>query len=119
MTSILNVPSPTSAPRQKSIDVSDLFLTRFTPPWSRPASLPAYNWRMWVLNQPVAVVCRETLIANLLALDWKITPVDSKYKEELDPTIKYYTKLLKGGGNYSGLSLDFSGSNSSNNYREW
>ena len=109
MTSILNVPQPTGAPRQKSIDVSDLFLTRFTPPWSRPASLPAYNWRMWVLNQPVAVVCRETLIANLLALDWKITPTDSKYKEELDPTVKYYTKLFKNGGNYTGLSLDFSG----------
>lgn len=109
MTSILNVPMPTSAPRQKSIDISDLFLTRFTPPWSRPASLPAYNWRMWVLNQPVAIVCRETLIANLLALDWKITPVNSKYKEELEPTIKYYTKLLKMGGQYPGLGLDFSG----------
>lgn len=111
MTTILNVPQPSPArnPRQKSVDASDLFLTRFTPPWSRPASLPAYNWRMWVLNQPVAVVCRETLIANLLALDWKITPVNSKYKEELEPTIKYYTKLLKNGGEYAGLGLDFSG----------
>lgn len=111
MTSILNVPQPTPArnPRQKSVDASDLFLTRFTPPWSRPASLPANSWRMWVLNQPVAVVCRETLIANLLALDWKITPVNSKYKEELEPTIKYYTKLFKNGGEYAGLGLDFSG----------
>lgn len=109
MTSILNVPVPTQARGQKSIDISDLFLTRFTPPWSRPASLPAVSWRMWVLNQPVAVVCRETLIANLLALDWKITPVDSKYKEELEPTIRYYTKLFKNGGNYPGLGLDFSG----------
>src|SRR5512147_1484416 len=99
MTSILNVPQPTHAsnPRQKSIDISDLFLTRFTPPWSRPSSLPAYAWRMWVLNQPVAIVCRETLIASLLSLDWKITPVNSKYKEELEPTSKYYTRLLKNG----------------------
>ena len=109
MASILNVPTPTSAPRQKSIDVSDLFLTRFTAPWSRPSSLPANAWRMWVLNQPVAVVCRETLIANLLALDWKITPVNSNYKEELDPTIRYYTKLLSNGGDYPGLGLDFAG----------
>lgn len=111
MTSIVNVPLPTKErnPRQKSIDVSDLFLTRFTPPWSRPASLPANVWRAWVLNQPVAIVCRETLIANLISLDWKITPVDSKYKEELEATIKYYTKLFKNGGDYLGLGLDFSG----------
>ena len=109
MTSILNVPVPNKEPRQKSIDISDLFLTRFTPPWSRPASLPANMWRAWVLNQPVAIVCRETLIANLLSLDWKITPRESKYKEELEPTIKYYTKLFSHGGEYSGLGLDFGG----------
>jgi hypothetical protein len=109
MTTIFNVPQPSSAPRQKSIDISDLFLTRFTPPWSRPSSLPAASWRGWVLNQSVAIVCRETLIANLLALDWKITPVNSKYKEELEPTVKYYTKLFKKGGEYTGLGLDFSG----------
>jgi hypothetical protein len=109
MTSIINVPVPNKEPRQKSIDVSDLFLTRFTPPWARPASLPANVWRAWVLNQPVAVVCRETLIATLLSLDWKITPRDSKYKEELEPTIKHYTKLLTRGGEYAGLQLDFAG----------
>jgi hypothetical protein len=107
--SILNVPVPTSAPHQKSIDVSDSFLTRFTPPWSRPASLPANAWRSWVLNQPVAVVCRETLIASLVSLDWKITPRNSKYKEELEPTIRYYTKVFTNGGEYPGLGLDFAG----------
>ena len=109
MASIISVPVPSQARGQKSIDTSDLFLTRFTLPWARPSSLPAQVWRMWVLNQPVAIVCRETLIANLLALDWKITPVNSNYKEELDPTIRYYTKLLKDGGSYPGLGLDFSG----------
>lgn len=109
MPSILQIPQPNKEPRQKSIDISDLFLTRVTPPWSRPASLPAYTWRMWVLNQPVAVVCRETLIANLLALDWKITPRNSKYKEELDATVRYYSRLFERGGDYAGLGLDFSG----------
>lgn len=111
MASILNVPAPSkeTRPRQKSIDVSDLFLTRFTPPWSRPSTLPANSWRAWVLNQPVAIVCRETLVANLLGLDWKITPINSKYKEELEPTVRYYTKLFSQGGNYAGLGLDFSG----------
>ena len=111
MTSLFNLPVPDKAtnPRQKSVDVNDLFLTRFMPPWSRPASLPAYTWRAWVLNQPVAIVCRETLIATVLSLDWKITPVNSNYQEELEPTIKYYTKLFKNGGNYPGLGLDYSG----------
>ena len=111
MTSLFNLPVPDKAtnPRQKSVDVNDLFLTRFMPPWSRPASLPANTWRAWVLNQPVAIVCRETLIATVLSLDWKITPVNSNYQEELEPTIKYYTKLFKNGGNYPGLGLDYSG----------
>lgn len=109
MTSILNIPQPTKEkhPRQRSINISDLFLTRFTPPWSRPPSLPAYTWRNWVMNQPIAISYRETLIANCLSLDWKITPKDSAYKKELDPTIRYYTKLFQNGGNY--LGTDYSG----------
>jgi hypothetical protein len=111
MTSLLRIPAPDKAkhPRQKSVDINDLFLTRFMPPWSRPASLPANTWRAWVLNQPVAIDCRETLIASTLALDWKITPIDSNYQQELDGTIKHYTKLFKNGGNYPGLGLDYSG----------
>ena len=107
--SILNIPQPTkeSHPRQRSINISDLFLTRFTPPWSRPPSLPAYTWRNWVLNQPVATAYKETLIANILALDWKITPRDASYKKELEPTIRYYTHLIQDGGNY--LGTDYSG----------
>lgn len=108
---MINVPFPTKEtnPRQKSINVDDLFLTRFTPPWARPSSLPAQTWRAWVLNQPVAIVCRESLIANLLSLDWKITPKNSNYKEELNPVIKYYTRLFQKGGDYSALGLDYSG----------
>ena len=111
MTSLLRIPAPDKAtnPNQKSVDINDLFLTRFMPPWSRPASLPANTWRAWVLNQPVAIDCRETLIASTLALDWKITPIDSNYQQELDGTIKHYTKLFKNGGNYPGLGLDYSG----------
>lgn len=109
MTQILNIPAPTkeSKPRQRSINISDLFLTRFSPPWTRPPSLPAYTWRNWVLNQPVAMAYRETLIANILSLDWNITPRDAKYKKELEATVKYYTSLLNDGGNY--LGTDYTG----------
>lgn len=108
-TSILDVPTPNkeSNPRQRSINISDIFLTRFLPPWSRPPSLPAYTWRAWVMNQPIAMVCRETLIAYMLSLDWSITPRDPADREALTPTIKYYTNLLNHGGNY--LSTDWTG----------
>jgi hypothetical protein len=106
---LLNYPHPTKEHGQRSIDVSDLYLTRWTPPWARATSINANQWRAWVLTQPVAVVCRETLIANLLSLDWKITPRDSTYREELEPTIKHYTKLFSRGGDYASLSLDYSG----------
>lgn len=105
--SILNIPAPSKEPGQRSLNISDLFLLRWTPPWSRPPSLPAYTWRAWVLNQPVATVCKETLIASLLSLDWKITPADMSYREELAPTIRYYTKLLEHGGEY--LGTDYTG----------
>lgn len=107
--SILQAPVPTKEAGQRSVNISDLYLTRFTPPWSRPASLPAYTWRAWVMNQPVALVCRETLIANLESLDWKIIPRNMKYKEELEPVARYYTKLIEHGGNYPELGLDYSG----------
>jgi hypothetical protein len=100
--SFLHAPLPTKEPGQLSINVGDLFLTRFTPPWSRPPSLPAYTWRTWVQNQPVATVCREVLIASLESLDWKIIPRDMRYRDELSATIKYYTKFLEHGGEYIG-----------------
>ena len=106
---LFNYPQPTKEPHQRSIDIDDLFLYRLTPPWSRPATLPAQVWRGWVLKQPVAMVCRETLIATLLSLDWKITPRNSKYREELEPTIRHYTKLFANGGEYDSIGLDYSG----------
>lgn len=105
----LDAPTPTKEPGQLAISLKDLYFTRWIPPWSRPPSLPAANWRAWVLNQPVALVCRETLIANLLALDWKIVPRNSDDQDELSATIKYYTKLIERGGNYPELGLDYTG----------
>ncbi len=64
-TQVTNIPAPTKETGQRSINLTDMFLTRWTPPWSRPPSLPAYTWRAWVLNQPVAQVARDTLIADI------------------------------------------------------
>ena len=104
---VTNVPMPTKEQGQRSINITDLFITRWTPPWSRPPSLPAYTWRAWVLNQPIATVCREVLIAMLTGLDWNITARNSDAKKDLEPTIDYYTKLFNHGGYY--LGTDWTG----------
>lgn len=110
-TQITNIPMPTKERGQRSINITDLFITRWTPPWSRPPSLPAYTWRSWVLNQPIAEAAREVLISMIVGLDWKISTRDSDKKKELDATVKYYTKLLEHGGEY--LGTDWSG------FMEW
>jgi hypothetical protein len=105
--SLLNI-LPTREPYQRSTNLSEAYLTRFTPAWQRPIGWNTNMWRAWVMNQPIAIICRETLIANLLSLNWKITPKDMSYKTELDATIRYYTKLFEKGGNNPELELDYS-----------
>jgi len=101
-------PLPSREPGQRSTNLSSSFLTRFVPAWQRPIGWNTNVWRAWVMNQPVAIICRETLIANLLSLDWKITPRDMSLKDELDGTIRHYTRLLEKGGNNPEMDLDFS-----------
>jgi len=101
-------PLPTREPDQRSTNLSSAYLTRFIPAWQRPVGWNTNMWRAWVMNQPVAIICRETLIANLLSLDWKITPRDMRFKDELEGTIRHYTKLIEKGGNNPELELDYS-----------
>ena len=103
---------PDKAVGQRSLDPQDIFFTRYLPPWMRPRTLNGDQWRAWVFNEPVCMICRETLIMQLLSLDWTIEPVDSEKRDELQGVIKYYTKLIEQGGyyyglDYSGLKLDY------------
>ena len=100
-------PLPTREENQRSSNLSSAYFTRFTPAWQRPIGWDTNSWRAWVMNQPIAIICRETLIANILALSWKITPRDMQYKTELDGTIRHYTKLFENGGNNPELELDW------------
>ena len=109
MVSYMNSPTPSREAGQRSTNSSNSYLTRYTPSWQRPNIWSAQSWRAWVFSQPVAVVCREHLISSILSLDWKITPREMKYKDELDGTIKHYTRLLEMGGNNPELSLDYTG----------
>jgi len=100
---LLEVPEPTKESLQRSLSPEDLFFARFSSPWVLPNNVSAATWRYWVKSQPVAMICRETLAAYIVALDWSIVPRKSSQRDELSSTIKYYTKLLENGGFYYGF----------------
>lgn len=107
---VSNSPPPTRESNQRSLSLDEISLTRFIFPWSRPSGLSASVWRSWVFNQPIAMICRETLIANFLSLEWRIVARDSNQQDELKPMIRYYTKLLENGGNNpNNFGFDYSG----------
>ena len=101
--SVTNYPLPTKKPKQRSVDLDDITFARYVSPWSRPQALSSDLWREWVLHEPIAMICRETINTYMLSLDWAITPRDSKYRDELAPTIKYYSRLIDRGGEYYGF----------------
>lgn len=78
---------------QKSLSLP-AYLNRYLPYWSQPEWLEADRWRYVVANQPIAVICRDTLISYVNSLDWKIEPRDSTQRDELKEDIKYYTRLF-------------------------
>ena len=82
---------------QRSQQLPD-FLSRFLPEWRTPEWMKADMWRGIVANQPIAAICEETLISNVLSLDWKLEPRDPTQRDELKDEIKYYTKLFENGG---------------------
>ncbi len=71
------------------------FLQRLTNVWGHPGWLAGERWRRTVANQPVAQVCRDTLLTSLINIEWAIVPKDpedstSLFKEE----IQHYEDLF-------------------------
>lgn len=92
-------PEPSREKGQRSIDLEN-YLSRILPPWSQPEWYEATQWRYTVARQPMAVICRDTLLDYCLALDWKIEPRDSTKRDEYKSEIDYYTKFLQYTGDY-------------------
>lgn len=84
---------------QRSLD-DPLYLNRVLPNWTNPEWATAATWRKVVAAQPFAMACRETLTANMLALDWKIEPKDTEKRDEYKDDIDYYTDFLTYTGDY-------------------
>ena len=95
--------APTKQPGQVNLQEPS-YLYRIVPQWAIPSWSEAQAWRRFVRYQPIAIACRDTLIANLLALDWLIEPRESDKRDELKSEIDYYTKLFN---DFSGL--DYAG----------
>lgn len=92
-------PEPTREKGQRSLDLP-LYLDRLIPAFSQPEWLEADKWRAFVANQPFATIFRDTLIANVLSLDWKIEPKDNEKRDEYKEDINYYTDFFNHTGEY-------------------
>ena len=101
---ILEIPA-TKNSGQRSLDISDAYLARFVPYFGSLTTFDGNTWRGVVAAQPVAGLCRDTLISSALSLDWKVTVRDSSMQDELAATIKYYNNLLEKG---NGSGVDYS-----------
>jgi len=91
-------PKPTREKKQRSLDVAHF--ARVLPQWMQPQQMKAAMWRSVVARQPIAVTCRESLIASLSSLDWKIEARDSTQRDELKSEIDYYTRFFEYTGDH-------------------
>jgi len=94
--------TPPDVSRQKGErNLDPLYFNRFVDHFVHPEWYPSDVWRTVVANQPFATICRDTVIAQIQSLDWKIEPKESLQREELKSEIKYYTDFITNTGDYS------------------
>lgn len=92
-------PEPTREKGERNLDLP-LYLDRLVPAFSQPEWLEADKWRSFVARQPFATIFRDTLISNVLALDWKIEPKDNEKRDEYKEEINYYSDFFTNTGEY-------------------
>ncbi len=92
-------PEPSREKGERNLELPEV-LYRILPPWQQPEWYEADQWRKIVARQPIATICRETLIEYVLALDWKIEPRDSEKRDEYKSEIDYYTRFFQFTGDY-------------------
>lgn len=80
-------------PKQKSLEFPST-LRRFLPNWITPMWTDAARWRAVVRNQPIAIICRDRLIAYLQGLPWDIRAKETGEQEALEEDIKYYKEFV-------------------------
>ena len=80
---------------QRAIHIPS-FLNRILPYYGQPKWLEAQHWRNFVRNQPIAIICRDTLISNMLDLEWDIVPKEPEEagEKKIKRAIDYYKELF-------------------------
>lgn len=88
--------TPSKPESSRALDIQ-AYLTRYVPYWGHPGWLESARWRQFVRNQPIAIICRDTLIMNLLSMDWSLRPSDPEDdSEETKKDVEWYTDMLLG-----------------------
>jgi hypothetical protein len=87
---------PDIPPPGRAIELP-LYLQRLIPQYGAPGWLQAAQWRQFVRNQPLATVCRDTLINGIKALEWDIVPVSPEDATNplISRAITYYRDLFE------------------------
>ena len=84
-------------PKQKSLELPS-FLTRHIPVWTHPDWLTAQRWRTVVQNQPIAMDCEITLLADVTSTQWQIRAKQPNEEDILADDIEAYTDVLNPPG---------------------
>jgi len=73
------------------------YLNRVVPYWGHPGWLMAERWRSFVRNQALCLVCRDTLIQNVLSTPWDVVAKDpgDKQSPSLKKSIDRIKKVLE------------------------
>src|SRR3990167_4430279 len=98
-TDLFKLPPVTREKGERNLDLP-LYMWRYVPPWNTPEWSNAELWRKVVRNQPFCMLCRDALIDNYLALDWKIESKEADQRDELKDEIKYYTDFFTDNGDF-------------------
>jgi|GEM_PF-1985501 len=95
-TELASVPTEVEdVPRKRSVSLTS-YLQRWVPYWGHPGWLNAQRWRSFVRNQSVAIVSRDTLVSNMLNMDWDITArePEGQSNKKVQKNIEYYKELF-------------------------
>ncbi|KKL93595.1 hypothetical protein LCGC14_1873130, partial [marine sediment metagenome] len=97
-TKTLDVPKhpPDQPEDQRAIHIPT-FLSRILPYYGQPQWLQAQHWRQFVKNQNVAIVARDTLIANMLNMEYDIVSrnPDDAGLTKIKNAVDYYKEVFE------------------------